>query len=216
MLTTIEIKKFYDNLGARQDWQAFYENRAIARLIQHGEFKKAESVFEFGCGTGKFARALLEGHLSENCEYLGIDLSETMSDLTREKLNPFKDRAAVRLSNGTTELPFPDKSFDRFVSNYVLDILSEGEIMQIFSEAKRTLRENGLLCLTSLTCGENFLTRPISNFWQFVYEKNAKLVGGCRPLNLLVFLDEKSWQTKHHSKITSFGITSEIMIAKIL
>lgn len=216
MLETNEIKKFYDNLGARQDWQAFYENRALKQLIEHAEFQKAESVFEFGCGTGKFARDLLENHLSENCRYLGIDLSETMFDLADKKLKPWKNRACVQLSDGTTEFPFPDKSFDRFVSNYVLDILSESEIKQIFAKANRTLRENGLLCFTSLTCGENFITRPISNLWQFIHKKNAKLVGGCRPLNLTEFLDEKFWRTTHHSKISSFAVTSEILVAEKL
>lgn len=216
MLERDEIKKFYDNLGKRQDWQAFYENGAIRRLLKYGEFREAGYVFEFGCGTGKFARDLLENHLSENCRYLGIDLSEPMFRLADEKLKPNKDRAAVNLSNGTTELPFPDKIFDRFVSNYVLDILSESEIKQIFDEANRTLNKKGLLCLTSLTCGENFITRPVSNLWQFIHKKNAKFVGGCRPLNLSEFLGEKFWRSKHHSKVSSFGITSEILIAEKL
>ena len=214
MLNRNEIKKFYDKLGAKQDWQAFYENRAIERLVKYGDFQNARYVFEFGCGTGKFARDLLENHLSEKSQYLGIDLSKTMFDLTYQKLKPYGNRAVVELSNGTTELPFPDKSFDRFVSNYVLDILSESEINRIFSEANRILRKNGLICLTSLTFGENFLTRPISNLWNFIHTKNAKLVGGCRPLHLTEFSGENLWQIKHNSKVSGFGITSEILIGE--
>ncbi len=53
----------YDRIGSLQDSQAFYEDRATGLLLQHGEFSSAESVFEFGCGTGRFALRLLEEYL---------------------------------------------------------------------------------------------------------------------------------------------------------
>lgn len=212
MLAKSEVKKFYDKFGAKQDWQSFYENEAIETLIKHSDFKQAKSVFEFGCGTGKFASNLLENYLSEDCQYLGIDLSKTMFEIAGERLNPFKTRANVRLSDGSAKLKFPNNSFDRFVSNYVLDILPPEEITQIFSEASRVLNKKGLLCLTSLACGKGFLSKTVSNIWESVHNSRPKLVGGCRPLNLVEFIDEKIWQIKHHSKTESFGITSEILV----
>ena len=37
--------------------------------MRHGEFTTAESVFEFGCGTGRFALRLFEHHLSDTARY---------------------------------------------------------------------------------------------------------------------------------------------------
>ena len=43
----------------------------------------------------------------------------------------------------------PDRSFDRFISTYVLDLLSEENIDSLLSEAYRVLRTGGLLGLVS-------------------------------------------------------------------
>ena len=51
-----EAQRFYDRFGAKQDWQRFYEDRAISELVAHGALADAQSVVEFGCGTGRIAR----------------------------------------------------------------------------------------------------------------------------------------------------------------
>src|SRR5260221_3129440 len=52
VLTHGQARAFYDWMGAKQDWQAFYEKRATRDLIAHASFETAQAVFEFGCGTG--------------------------------------------------------------------------------------------------------------------------------------------------------------------
>jgi ubiquinone/menaquinone biosynthesis C-methylase UbiE len=214
MLSKKETKDFYDKFGAKQDWQSFYENSAIKTLIKHSDFDKAKSVLEFGCGTGKFAKDLLENHLAKDCQYLGIDLSETMIEIASKRLKPFETQVKVKISDGSTEFTFPNNSFDRFVSNYVLDLLSDEQIGQVFTEANRILGNSGLLSITSLACGEGFLAKQVSNIWESIHKFRPKLVGGCRPLNLIAFVDKKIWKIKHHSKVSSFGITSEILVVQ--
>lgn len=63
MLTHQQARAFYDRLGAKQDWQAFYELLATNNLSAHAGFDQTQSVFEFGCGTGAFAECLLSSHL---------------------------------------------------------------------------------------------------------------------------------------------------------
>ena len=65
VLTHDEARRVYDRIGAGQDSQAFYEDRATRLLIRHGAFERARSVLEFGCGTGRFAARLLARHLPE-------------------------------------------------------------------------------------------------------------------------------------------------------
>jgi hypothetical protein len=54
MLSHEEARAFYDWFGARQDSQRFYEDPALCDLLGHADFGEARSVFEFGCGTGRF------------------------------------------------------------------------------------------------------------------------------------------------------------------
>ena len=214
ILTREETKDFYDKFGAKQDWQSFYESAAIRALIANGDFQLADSVFELGCGTGAFAKNLLNDHLSTECRYLGFDLSETMVELTKERIAEFGSRARAELTDGSAELPFPDGCFDRFVSNYVLEILSDDEIAIVLAEAHRVLRQGGLFCSTSLACGERLIAKGMTKLWETIYKRRPNLVGGCRPVSLIEFAGEQVWTVNHHSKVSSFGITSEVLVCQ--
>jgi ubiquinone/menaquinone biosynthesis C-methylase UbiE len=119
-----EVKGFYDRFGCKQDWQRFYEDVATEALIDNGEFNKANAVMEFGCGKGRFAENLLEKHLRLKAKYIGVDISKTMVVLARKRLHRFGFRADVHLSDGSAKLNFEAETFDRFVADYVLDLLT--------------------------------------------------------------------------------------------
>ena len=123
MLHREQVKSFYNRFGNKQDWQRFYEGSAIRDLLAHGGFEKANAVFELGCGTGRFAADLLRCHLPETATYRCFDLSSTMVILAGNRLAKYGDRARVHLTDGSPKLSLPDSQFDRFISNYVLDIL---------------------------------------------------------------------------------------------
>ena len=78
VLTHEQARAFYDWMGSKQDWQAFYEARATQDLIAHASFETAQAVFEFGCGTGAFAERLLASHLTPEASYVAVDSSTTM------------------------------------------------------------------------------------------------------------------------------------------
>lgn len=94
VLSREEIRRFYDRFGSRQDLQRFYETPALEDdLIDHCPWEDARSVLEFGCGTGALAERLLAGHLPGNTRYVGVDISETMCQIARRRLEPFGSRA---------------------------------------------------------------------------------------------------------------------------
>ena len=135
--TPDEAKQFYDRFGAKQDLQAFYENPAVDDLIAHADFGHARAVFEFGFGTGRLAELLLSRHLPRDASYSGIDISTTMVRLAGERLRPWQERSATKVFDGTRGLNFPDQSFDRFVSVYVLDLLTPENIRSVADEAQQ-------------------------------------------------------------------------------
>jgi hypothetical protein len=57
VLSREQARRVYDRIGARQDTQAFYEDRATAILVVHGHFRDARQVFEFGLRHGSVLAA---------------------------------------------------------------------------------------------------------------------------------------------------------------
>jgi ubiquinone/menaquinone biosynthesis C-methylase UbiE len=217
-LTSSELKRFYDRFGTKQDAQGFYEDPAFDELVAHAAFEKAERIFEFGCGTGKFAARLLERHAPASATYTCCDVSKTMTELARRRLVPHKDRASVVQSDGAVRFPLPDRSVDRVVCAYVLDLLSEQDIKQAFGEAYRVLAPGGRFCILCLTNGVTPLSRILSSVWNSVFRIRPAWVGGCRPISLMPFADTDRWHVEHRKVVVSFGVPSEVLVldAKVL
>ena len=214
VLTRSQARKFYDRFGIKQDAQAFYEDAALDDLIAHAAFEQAKTIFEFGCGTGRFAARLLEAHLPRNASYFGVDLSKNMIDLAGRRLSSYAERARTSLSDGSMSFPLPDHSVDRVVSTYVFDLLSEVDISEAISRAWRVLSPNGKLCLVSLTKGKTITSRIVSDVWSALFLLHAPIVGGCRPIKLDTFLDLQYWRVEYHNVITKFCIPSEVLVAR--
>ena len=212
-LSPAQAKRFYDRFGSRQDWQGFYENPAINELIVHGAFDSANSVFEFGCGTGKLAARLLERYLPTDARYVGVDISSTMSSLAEKRLKLWSERAHVHQSDGSSRIPEPDHGFDRFVSTYVLDLLPPGFIDQLLSEAHRLLVPGGRLCLVSMTFGATSASRAICWGWQRLWRLRPGIVGGCHPIELSEYLRPEWWKPDHQATVTNWGVPSEVLVA---
>lgn len=176
VLTRSQAQTFYDRFGRRQDAQAFYEDAALDDLIAHAAFEKANKVFELGCGTGRFAHSLLSKHLPPLAAYFGIDLSQTMIDIAAQRIAFYGERAKVARSDGSMRFPLFSRSVDRVVSTYVLDLLSDVDILEAISEAHRILIPSGKLCLVSLTNGVTFASRIVSTLWSAAFGLHAPLV----------------------------------------
>lgn len=208
-----QARRVYDRIGRKQDSQAFYEDAATRQLIAHGDFAGARSVFEFGCGTGRFAAGLLESHLPADATYHAVDLSPKMVSIAEARLARFGARVSVELTQGEPPSSRADASVDRFVSNYVLDLLSDEAIGTLLEEAHRILRPSGLVCLASLSTGATPASRFVARLWSGVHTLHPALVGGCRPLRLLAWLPESRWSVVHHAHVAPFAIPSEVVVA---
>jgi ubiquinone/menaquinone biosynthesis C-methylase UbiE len=208
-----QARRVYDRIGSKQDTQAFYEDRATRELVAHGDFANARSVFEFGCGTGRFAEGLLENHLAADATYHAVDLSPKMVSIAEARLVRFGDRVTVQLTEGEPPSARADASYDRFVSNYVLDLLSEEAIETLLEQAHRILRPAGLFCLASLSVGATPASRLVARLWSGIHALHPALVGGCRPIQLLALLPEARWSVVHHVEVAPFAIPSEVVVA---
>ena len=212
-LTRQQARDFYDRFGHRQQSQAIYEKPALDCLVEHGAFGEANAIVEFGCGTGDFAHRLVAEEMHPQATYAAFDLSETMADLARKRLAPFGSRVVVTRTDGRPRIPLPAASCDRFISNYVLDLLSGQDILRTLEQAWRVLRPNGLLCLTSLTYGTTVGSKLLIAAWLAVHSLRPSLVGGCRPIVLNDFLGPASWKILYSNTVVSLGVPSQVLIA---
>jgi ubiquinone/menaquinone biosynthesis C-methylase UbiE len=176
----------------------------------------ASSLIELGCGTGRLAAQLLERELPPGCRYQGVDLSRTMVELARARLAPFGERARVTQSDASLVLPAQSESCDRFLSTYVLDLLSRDDIARALREAQRVLRPGGLVGITSLTFGRDWLGRAVSTLWSAVHRLSPRRVGGCRPLDLEPWFQPPAWKLEHLNALRASGLTSQVLVARRL
>jgi SAM-dependent methyltransferase len=214
MLSHEEARRFYDRIGRLQDTQAFYEDPATEAVLGHGDFASAKDVFEFGCGTGRFGLRLLADFLPTTARYRGVDVSPRMVSIARQRLSAYADRARISLSDGGPPTGEPTAGYDRFIANYVLDLLSDEEAEGVVGEAHRMLRPDGLICLVSLATGFGRVSRAVARAWTRVAACCPALVGGCRPIDLHSHLPVTHWTIAHQVHVVAFGVPTEAVVAR--
>lgn len=179
-------------------------------MTELGQFCEALCVVEFGCGTGRYAQHLFDRELSSSATYRGIDISPRMVQLASDRLVAVSSRASVTLSDGS---PPKDLRCDRFVANYVLDLLPEDDIRAVLEAAHSLLEPGGRLCLTSLSVAPQWSSRFILSCWSAVRSIHPMLVGGCRPLSLLDYIHEPQWKILSEERVIQFGVPSQVLVA---
>ncbi len=210
-LTLMQARSVYDWIGRGLDWQAFYEDAATERLVANAALSEGQTIFEFGCGTGRLAARLLD-ELPENTTYLGVDLSPVMVNLTTDRLSGWPQRARAVLVDGSLPLPATDGYADRVLSTFVFDLLDPGYARAVLDDVRRILAPGGRLCLTSLAHGDRRIERTVSRSWYRLWRIAPQLVGGCRPIALRDLLGPE-WHVEHHSQMRRWGLVTDVVVA---
>lgn len=216
-LTAEQARRVYDRIGRAQDTQSFYEGEVTRRVAQLSAFGRAASVFELGCGTGRYAAWLLGERLAPDARYVGVDVSPRMVALARDRLRQWSPRAKVVLLDPPARaLPGADGRYDRFVATYVFDLLADEHAQALLGEAHRLLAPGGLICLAGLTGGVTRAGQVVSGAWARLAQRWPALVGGCRPIEFTHLLAPARWRIEAREVITKWGVPSEVVVAVAL
>ena len=210
-LSLDQARSVYDRIGRVQDWQAFYEDATTERLVANAELDADQTIFEFGCGTGRLAAHLLKV-LPASVHYLGVDISPVMINLATGRLATWAERAEAVLVDGSLPLPADDGFADRVLSTFVFDLLDADYARAVLDDLRRILAPDGRLCLASLTHGDRLLERAISRTWTGLWRVAPQLVGGCRPITVSALLGH-GWRVEHHSRVHRWGLVTDVVIA---
>ena len=119
------------------------------------------SILDVACGTGDMSIQLLK----KGCQVTGVDLSEEMLAITRQKT----DSAGFQLSSfdfqlaDAEQLPFPDASFDAVTCAF--GIRNFVNLDRGLSEMVRVLKPGGTVAILELATPDNSFVRPFYNLY---------------------------------------------------
>ena len=97
------------------------------------------------CGTADWTIALAEA-VGTSGEVVGLDFSENMLKVGREKVEELKLKHVKLIHGNAMELPFPDQSFDYVTIGFGLRNVPD--YLQVLKEMNRVLKPGGMaVCL---------------------------------------------------------------------
>jgi ubiquinone/menaquinone biosynthesis C-methylase UbiE len=114
--------------------------RVHGELLDRAGVRPGQRVLEIGCGPGNVLIEL--GRRVPGAELVGIDPDPAA--LRRARRKAARRRIPVRFERAyADELPFPDASFDRVLSSYMLHHLDAEQKAAAMREVRRVLRPGG-------------------------------------------------------------------------
>ena len=125
-------------------------------------FLDPDSILEVGVGTG-----LTLARYPASSSVTGIDISESMLDIARERARKMPNRRIRLMAMNAESMDFPDNSFDCVVLPYVLSVTPTPD--RLVAETRRVCRKNGTILILNHFSGSlawRFLeraVRPLAN-----------------------------------------------------
>jgi ubiquinone/menaquinone biosynthesis C-methylase UbiE len=158
------VRKQYNKLAYIYDlrWKN-YINNTLSFLKTWSEISPQETILDVACGTGEFERLLLSEHSTQ--QIVGVDISENMLTIAKEKCNNFPQVSFYQAS--AEVLPFADNTFDVIVSASSFHYFDNP--IAVLTEMRRVLKPNGKVIILDW-CKDFFFCKVFDIFLKFFDE----------------------------------------------
>ena len=165
-----QVEKMFDSISFEYDLL-----NAIMTFNSHKRWKKnilniakklkPKNALDIATGTADIAINL--GSIS-NCEVIGVDISEQMLNVGREKITKMKLTKAVRLESGDAEnLNFKDNYFDLVTIGF--GVRNFQDLEKGLSESLRVLKAKGTLIVLETSVPENRIMKLFYSIFTRTY-----------------------------------------------
>jgi ubiquinone/menaquinone biosynthesis C-methylase UbiE len=146
-------RRVYDRVSAVYPLSTmFFHSRAHRCALEASGLRDGMKVLEVATGSGEMFRRLLRANGSGST--LGVDISPNMAARTqRIARRRFPKIEAHCQAVDARYMPFRNESFDAVFCCYLLELLSNEDIVSTLSEFRRILRDRGNLTLVMI--GQN-------------------------------------------------------------
>lgn len=118
-------------------------------------------VGDLGCGSGIISALLV----SKGADLLSLDFSTTALKLTAENLNSYRNSSWSLIQANVENLPIKDQTFDIIVATDLIEHLFSPS--GFLREMSRTLRQNGLLILSTDNVYPTLITYIVRGLMKF-------------------------------------------------
>lgn len=186
-----------------------FHSRAHKVAVSLADVTDGMRVLEVATGSGEMFRRLLRRNRSGlTC---GFDLSPNMAARTqRVARKRIPGVSAHCQAVNARSMPFRDGAFDAVVCCYLLELLSEDDIVQTMNEMHRVLRPRGRLALVLI--GQQL---PAFNAWyRFVSSLAPAFLGRQVETGVTDLMGECDFHIEHDQQVRQGCYPSRVVIAR--
>jgi ubiquinone/menaquinone biosynthesis C-methylase UbiE len=203
-----DIQKVYRSIAPIYDlWGMLTETKARKRCLELAQIRDGEKVLEVAVGTGSaFVEILRRNPHGWNS---GMDLTAEMLSRARKKAEELGIGNYSLEPGDAYNLSYPDGEFDLVLNNYMFDLLPEHDFPLILGEFWRVLRAGGRLVMANMTKALHWY----SSLSELVYRIRPSLLGGCRGVYLLPYLESAGFIDTRREYISQMTFPTEILFA---
>tara|TARA_B100000886_G_scaffold41172_1_gene25372 strand:- start:41 stop:757 length:717 start_codon:yes stop_codon:yes gene_type:complete len=165
-----QVEKMFDSISFEYDLlngiMTFNSHKRWKKnILSIAKRLKPKNALDIATGTADIAINL--GAIS-NCEVVGVDISEQMLNVGREKIRKMKLAKSVRLESGDAEnLNFKDNFFDLVTIGF--GVRNFQDLKKGLSESFRVLNEKGTLIILETSVPENRIMKLFYSIFTRTY-----------------------------------------------
>jgi len=160
----LQVEQMFDQISHRYDFLNHFLSLGIDKLWRKKAVKilrsfNPDTVLDVATGTADFAIAALDSGAKE---IVGIDISEGMLNVGREKVKKYNGR--IRLERGDSEhIQFNDQTFDAIIVAF--GVRNFEHLQKGLAEMRRVLKPGGHLIVLEFSKPSAFPVKQVYNFY---------------------------------------------------
>ncbi len=163
----VAVESMFDSIAWRYDFLNHFLSFGIDHLWRKRAIRiisksyKNPHILDVATGTADLAIAALK---LDPSGIEGIDISQNMLEIGKEKIVKKGLAGKIRLTQGDSEnIPFDDSSFD--VAMVAFGVRNFSDPHKGLTEMRRVLRDNGMIVVLEFSKPSGFPFRPVYNFY---------------------------------------------------
>lgn len=160
------VRRMFDDISGKYDFLNHFFSFGIdhlwrKKLVRLLAPSKPLSILDVACGTGDLALSLARLRPQR---IVGIDISEKMLEIGRQKISRKGQEPVIRLQQGDAEhIPFPDNTFDAVTVAF--GVRNFDDLGLGLSEMRRVLRPGGYMLILEFSHPTAFPMKQLYGFY---------------------------------------------------
>jgi len=164
-----QVQKMFSDIAPRYDLlnrllscgqDRYWRRRMVSRLSPH----IGERFLDIATGTADVALEIVRKVHKGTVQVVGIDFSEKMLELAKQKIDSLDKTHSIQLESGSAEnLPFEDSYFDGTTTAF--GVRNFSDVGQSLREMHRVLKPGGRCAILEFSLPQNSIFKALYRFY---------------------------------------------------